>query len=806
LRTFKTTPKQQKNSDTTFVDKNHQQPTSSHLHEQQFLTDQMQESPVNQYASIPSHSSLSGFNFSNISILNNSNIQTKLKISQPGDRYEKEADRVADQILQMPVSDSDLNSSYKESHLHQKCSNCQMKESDGEEKDKLKISRKSQSLSSPDLSGLEASSGVVNEINNKQNSGGKPLDSSTKSFMEQRFGYDFSNVKIHDDSKSKDLASVVNARAFALENNIFLGYGESVSDKKLIAHELTHLIQQNNASLNDNPPQVDSSTQIITNTKQPKIKLIHGNRIIQRSESDRALELSDSKLENQTTEIGMPDIESPLVREFIRGFVEGLITKESKARISDISVRFNSLSKDPFAMFSLYAGFGFGIYEGIKKSAKDLRDMLIMGLTLGPRIYWWLLKKELYIYKNYDKVADRVVSIWNKISQQSTELDPIISKVLKDPQTTINMVIKITENVSDAALEKVRHGGRKFSSSVLKFFELPWKEFGEKIGFVVGMILFEVMLGFATAGIGNVLTKLSTALKGGRAALGAKQTFGLIKEATVGLRKILISMRDSVVDSSRTLIDDLIRLYDEFLDITRGIGDDLLGEPALAPAGGPGKIPQQPVMMAEGRPPGRTTPTTVEELYSPERKPGGKGTREPTTKKHAGSTKSKTVVSEEGSITKKGETIETAIERSRQILATMKIPRAARLRGSSGIDPQPLLSLARDVRATQVGVSYQAFKRYNVATARVRVNGKIEYLDSGSFPSSAHSEEWIHSQIRELRKTNHVVLEQLYSERIPCHGRCGPLLSHEYPDADIFYSTTKRSDTAASELMYQYGI
>ena len=64
--------------------------------------------------------------------------------------------------------------------------------------------------------------------------------------MESRFRYDFSKVRIYDDSKANELSRSVNARAFTTGNNIFMDKNESALDKRLIAHELTHVIQQSN--------------------------------------------------------------------------------------------------------------------------------------------------------------------------------------------------------------------------------------------------------------------------------------------------------------------------------------------------------------------------------------------------------------------------------------------------------------------------------------------------------------------------------------------------------------------------------
>lgn len=96
------------------------------------------------------------------------------------------------------------------------------------------------------------------EENNKtfeefaNNTPAKPLDGNTRSSMESRFNYDFSDVKIHDDHSSAEKADSINALAFTSGNNIFFNEGQydtsSDSGKKLLAHELTHVVQQNTSN------------------------------------------------------------------------------------------------------------------------------------------------------------------------------------------------------------------------------------------------------------------------------------------------------------------------------------------------------------------------------------------------------------------------------------------------------------------------------------------------------------------------------------------------------------------------------
>ena len=77
---------------------------------------------------------------------------------------------------------------------------------------------------------------------------GRPLDQPTRAFFEPRFGHDFSRVRVHSDTRAAESASAVNSLAFTLGNNIVFGEGQfspqTDRGKHLLAHELTHVIQQ----------------------------------------------------------------------------------------------------------------------------------------------------------------------------------------------------------------------------------------------------------------------------------------------------------------------------------------------------------------------------------------------------------------------------------------------------------------------------------------------------------------------------------------------------------------------------------
>lgn len=90
-------------------------------------------------------------------------------------------------------------------------------------------------------------------------SSGQPLDKSTREFMEPRFGRDFSKVRVHTDSKAAASAMAVNSVAYTVGNDIAFDFGQFTSTnnrgRKLLAHELAHVVQQSpNSDLASSPP------------------------------------------------------------------------------------------------------------------------------------------------------------------------------------------------------------------------------------------------------------------------------------------------------------------------------------------------------------------------------------------------------------------------------------------------------------------------------------------------------------------------------------------------------------------------
>lgn len=161
-------------------------------------------------------------------------VQTKLTVSQPDDPYEQEADRVADHVMRMATPLRSSLSSTTSLEAQRKCAAC--------EADEELVQRKEQSGAAEPAPIAPA---IVDE---GLSSPARPLDTSTRTFMESRFGRDFSQVQVHENSRAATSATAINAKAYTLGSHIVFGAGQyqpgSNEGRRLLAHELAHTVQQ----------------------------------------------------------------------------------------------------------------------------------------------------------------------------------------------------------------------------------------------------------------------------------------------------------------------------------------------------------------------------------------------------------------------------------------------------------------------------------------------------------------------------------------------------------------------------------
>lgn len=291
-------------------------------------------------------------------------IQAKLKVGKPGDKYEQEADHVADKVVKKTAkpatkpkffnntTDSVQKKSKKEDEKpiaqtvtkvdklepkKEKTSapkqdkekefkiqkkenpeleeeNLQMQSEEGEEELQTQLDPEDEDEHIPlnkkeeqvQMRSFRPASSSINITQNLRSSrgGGRPLPPTTRSQMESGFGTDFSAVRIHTDSTAVTMTQNVGAQAFASGADIYFNAGRynpgTTTGDTLLAHELTHTIQQGAIA----PDGLASQEQASQNIAQ--------------GENNTATDNASSNLENSTaTQTATPNTQAPPVEEAI---------------------------------------------------------------------------------------------------------------------------------------------------------------------------------------------------------------------------------------------------------------------------------------------------------------------------------------------------------------------------------------------------------------------------------------------------------------------------------------------------------
>jgi hypothetical protein len=224
-------------------------------------------------------------------MLRSNMVQAKLTVNPPDDEYEREADRVAEQVMSMPEPAASKQ-------VQRACSGCEEKvqrQTEEEEEEAVQtkpvaeqitplVQRQMETKEEEELeetvqtkpktvqitligqkqAGPEEIVEEEPERGNAKNSAlniithhshariaamhseGQSLPNDVRAFFEERFGYDFSGVRLHNNEWAETMAKTLNAQAFTIGKDVVFGQGQV--DKRLLAHELVHVIQQGNAS------------------------------------------------------------------------------------------------------------------------------------------------------------------------------------------------------------------------------------------------------------------------------------------------------------------------------------------------------------------------------------------------------------------------------------------------------------------------------------------------------------------------------------------------------------------------------
>ncbi len=180
-------------------------------------------------------------------------VQAKKNSDSKNNKFEKEADAVADKVVNKPAKehtceggcdDDDVTVQQKTngSDVQAKCAACEAEEKGVQTKQNIEVGsggKKGKPVSAAQSFSQKLDEGIA---------GGHALDNATAESMGGKLNADVSNVKIHTDEKAAELNNQINAQAFAKDNHVFFNKNkfnpQTTEGKHLLAHELTHTVQQ----------------------------------------------------------------------------------------------------------------------------------------------------------------------------------------------------------------------------------------------------------------------------------------------------------------------------------------------------------------------------------------------------------------------------------------------------------------------------------------------------------------------------------------------------------------------------------
>ena len=476
---------------------------------------------VNGSPEAPIQPSAGTHDFGKISVLPSQKVrlQPKLKINKPGDKYEREADRVAEEVMRMPDN----------------------------------------AVTRP----LHDGKTLQNELRDKSGNG-QPLPQSVRAFFEPRFGVDFSRVRIVNNPKSALLANSIQAKAFTAGNNIFFGdrhFAPNTQEgKKLIGHELTHVMQQNSLQGTPNIQRKDDCKDYdwekMAKTLSPE-------------ELKSWLEYLDAQFESPDWDEVFQGSECQLGFNILKEAYEeemGPITEAEKrvewhrkhySRVKDIPVLrhlFNQIGAHDSFFNSLYVNLGAQLRGQFAKLGKELQqeggyvkftEGYLSGVLVGIKdgaLSW--VEDLLSIFLYTDPTALIIQYFLNEDEILKTFFDQesrneLYWKLLKfailvegAKKAIFGLALEFGQDRS--ILQKWYHVaggvlgkelGKRIREEIFKEPNLWSKgyEFGRVVGAIIAEIIIDIIISILTRGIGNLGRlglKIRRAAKAGK--LGAK--------------------------------------------------------------------------------------------------------------------------------------------------------------------------------------------------------------------------------------------------------------------------------------------
>lgn len=489
----------------------------------------------------------SGYSFEKISI-SNPNIasnpamlQAKLAVSQPGDQYEREADAMADKVMGITMTQNNFSSA--PNNIQRKCAQC-------EEEDEQKIQRKE---SNSELVSF-APPVVYNVLSS---SPGKPMDNNTRSFMESRFNYDFSNVRIHDNNQAAKSAGSINALAYTSNNNIVFNSGryntQSFTGKRLLAHELTHVVQQNN---NTTPAQMVQRDQDEGSSTGSRTDRIIEEVAVTASQSLRML--PGMQMIPETVFAALTAAEAAFIIRMGQRLIQQGEYMAVLSRVRELA--------SPSVAAEFAVRYMWGVLKGLVSPITGLIGLATAAFEFQNAAIHWVVDRAPHIPElatemralgddfNHFTVTAR--QTFHSLRQQGRVLH-FAGAILSSVTSAGN---DFERRIVTMAREKGAHAANSLINSLLN---TPLPELAEIVGEIIGTVVIELVMLLFTDGIGNLISKIGESVSAFRAVSRLGRGLGFTGEMLVTIGRAIHKVEEIVgVLMSRTVLRPFMPVFE----------------------------------------------------------------------------------------------------------------------------------------------------------------------------------------------------------------------------------------------------
>lgn len=328
---------------------------------------------------------------------------------------------------------------------------------------------------------LDSVPSIVNEV---LASPGHPIDASTRSFMDERFGYDFSAVRLHTDSRAAESAHEVGAKAYTVGQSVVFGQGHysptASEGKRMFAHELAHVVQQSRGgspSSNDAglEREADRTSETIGSGGFAHVSG-RANPSVQRLEAPTSGKEDVTKLviDGVASSLGLNSTSSRLIRSGISGAIEGFGQQWTEGKTGEHlggHVKDLSLRDVP----AIIGGYVVGAIQGLVSPITDLWSIAVMMEQIqdfGEKLLQSALLQASALKADLDGVLAALVPLAGPLRNafnfmKGSKLD-ILKMLLGFAGSQNGMIDK---------MEGVAHSwGNKGGKEIAKSLEEPWEE------------------------------------------------------------------------------------------------------------------------------------------------------------------------------------------------------------------------------------------------------------------------------------------------------------------------------------------